>query len=116
MFLILYYYLFEFDKFISELYIDSNKKSFTALKYRKHTFLSIMPTLVAKIARNALSRAKQVDIQGNMKGDGFQMGGLLVVAAKGEKILFEFRQDNPAEHATNHDILQVKDYINFVIN
>ena len=107
-YLFFYNYLL-FLKFIifTELFIDTDKKSFTALSYRKHSYLSIVPTLIAKVARNALSRSKLLNIDGNMKGDGFQMGGLLVVAAKGEKILFEFRQENPAEHATNHDILQV---------
>lgn len=92
--------------FDGDIYIDTDKKSFTSLNYRKHNYLSIVPTLIAKVARNALSRAKIYGIEGNMKGDGFQMGGLIVVAAKGEKILFEFRQENPADHATNHDILQ----------
>ena len=43
-----------------------------------------------------------------MSGDGFQNGGLIVVEAKGEKVLFEFRQDNPADHATNSAILEVR--------
>lgn len=50
-----------------------------------------------------------------MKGDGFQNGGLLVVAPKGEKVLFEFRQENPADHAENSDILKVSGGNNFLI-
>ncbi|KAK7074085.1 hypothetical protein SK128_027899 [Halocaridina rubra] len=41
-----------------------------------------------------------------MRGDGFQNGGLLVVAARGEPVLYEFRQDNPADHAPNSSIIE----------
>lgn len=52
-------------------------------------------------------QAKELGIKGDMKGDGFQNGGLLVVAGKGEKVLYEFKQDNPADHAENATILKV---------
>lgn len=46
-------------------------------------------------------------ISGDMKGDKMQTGGLLVVSPKGEKILYEFKQVNPADHAENAAILGV---------
>ena len=52
-------------------------------------------------------QGKAWKVGGDMKGDGFQNGGLLVVAPKGERVLFEFKQNNPADHAENSDILQV---------
>lgn len=52
-------------------------------------------------------KGKAWKVGGNMKGDGFQNGGLVVVSPKGEKILFEFKQENPADHAENSDILKV---------
>ena len=42
-----------------------------------------------------------------MKGDGLQNGGVLVVE-KGGKLLYSFTQVNPAEHASNDDILKVQ--------
>lgn len=36
-----------------------------------------------------------------------QTGGLLVVSPKGEKVLYEFKQENPADHAENAAILKV---------
>lgn len=52
-------------------------------------------------------QAKELGVKGDMKGDGFQNGGLLVVAGRGEKVLYEFKQDNPADHAENATILKV---------
>ena len=45
---------------------------------------------------------------GNLEGDGFQTGGLLVVSQKGTDVLLEFRQKNPADHAKNEDVLKVR--------
>ena len=41
-----------------------------------------------------------------MQGDGYQNGGLLVVE-KGGKLLYSYFQENPADHASNEDILKV---------
>ena len=49
---------------------------------------------------------KEKGIDGDLKGDGFQNGGLVVVD-KGGKILFKFVQENVADHASNEDILKV---------
>lgn len=45
-----------------------------------------------KILR-AITRAKEVGIDGNTEGDGFQMGGTVVVR-KGGGIVYEFRQQD----------------------
>lgn len=92
--------------FAGELYIDTDKKSFKDLNFKKLGFLNMIPALIAKVARDAVRKGKAWKVGGDMKGDGFQNGGLLVVAPKGEKVLFEFKQDNPADHAENSDILQ----------
>ena len=41
-----------------------------------------------------------------MRGDGLQNGGLLIV--KEGKIIYSFVQENPADHASNADILKVQ--------
>ncbi|KAK4292056.1 hypothetical protein Pmani_035153 [Petrolisthes manimaculis] len=92
--------------FDGELYIDKEKKSFKDLNFKRHGVLSLIPALVAKVARKAVQKAKELGVGGDMKGDGFQNGGLLVVAGKGKKVLYEYKQDNPADHAENADILK----------
>lgn len=41
-----------------------------------------------------------------MKGDGYQNGGLIIVE-KGGKLLYSYRQENPADHPHNDEILKV---------
>ena len=45
-------------------------------------------------------------VGGDLKGDGFQNGGLIVVE-RGGKVLYSFVQQNVADHASNEDILKV---------
>jgi len=90
--------------FDGELYIDTDKKSFLALDYKKVGYLAMIPALLAKVAGEARRKAKEWAVGGDLKGDGFQNGGLLVVASKGDKVLYEFKQDNPADHAENSAI------------
>lgn len=51
-------------------------------------------------------QGKERGVGGDLRGDGFQNGGLLVVG-KGGKVLYSFVQENPADHAANEDILKV---------
>ena len=45
------------------------------------------------------------NITGNYKGDGWQNGGLIIVSAGGEKLLFSFKQKSPGDHVDNEVIL-----------
>ncbi|XP_042865833.1 prostamide/prostaglandin F synthase-like [Penaeus japonicus] len=91
--------------FDGELYIDTDKKNYKALNFKNLSALGLIPALIAKVARDTVRKAKQMGISGDMKGDKMQTGGLLVVSPKGEKILYEFKQENPADHAENAAIL-----------
>ncbi|ROT73689.1 prostaglandin F synthase [Penaeus vannamei] len=92
--------------FDGELYIDTDKKNYKALNFKNLGVLAMIPALVAKVARDTVRKAKQMGISGDMKGDKMQTGGLLVVSPKGEKVLYEFKQENPADHAENAAILK----------
>lgn len=52
-------------------------------------------------------QGKERGVGGDLRGDGFQNGGLVVVG-KGGKLLYSFVQENPADHAANEDILKVR--------
>ena len=44
-------------------------------------------------------------ITGDMKGDGFQNGGTLIVDKNGKQ-LYEYRQEDAAEHISAEEILK----------
>jgi len=92
--------------FTGELYVDTDKQSFKALGFKKLGLLALGPAILAKVARSAYSKAKSRGITGDMKGDGLQNGGLLVVGSEGPKVLFEYRQENPADHPDQDLILK----------
>lgn len=46
----------------SELYVDKDKKSFKDLDYKRLGVLSLMPALVAKVARKAVQKVRLCSI------------------------------------------------------
>ncbi|KAF4529682.1 hypothetical protein B566_EDAN010768 [Ephemera danica] len=92
--------------FDGELYIDTEKKTYNGLGFKRFSYLSILWALLTKTSRDAISRGKAANLGGDFKGDGLQNGGALIVGAGG-KMLFSYRQEEPAEHVTNSKILEV---------
>ncbi|XP_031560410.1 prostamide/prostaglandin F synthase-like [Actinia tenebrosa] len=64
-----------------------------------------MGGLLAKETRQSLSKSNAKGIKGNMKGDGMQTGGLLIVSQEG-KVLFSHSQTSPGDHVPNVTILE----------
>jgi len=87
-----------------ELYIDTQKKCYQDLGFKRLGFFGAMGSVLAKKGRGLMADAKSKGIGGNLKGDGMQTGGTLVVAAGG-KVLFSYSQDAPGDHAALQDIL-----------
>jgi len=92
--------------FTGDLYVDTDKKSFKDLGFKKLSLLALGPAIIAKVAREWNSKAKAQGITGNLKGDGQQNGGVIVVDKEGPKLLFEYRQENPADHPDQDLILK----------
>jgi len=53
-----------------------------------------------------MSRGRASKIKNDLKGDGLQNGGLLIVKKGGQEVLMSYKQENPADHASNSDILK----------
>jgi len=100
------------DEFVSgkywtgELYIDLQKEAYKKLGFKRLGFFEAFRTALNKIGRLAMGRAKDKNIKGDMKGDGFQNGGTLIVGAGGKDILLKFIQEHPAEHVSTDVILK----------
>ena len=64
-----------------------------------------MKLLFSSKWREAASRAKTIGVGGDVKGDGFQYGGALVIDKNG-KLLLEYKQEDAADHVSAEDVLK----------
>jgi len=94
--------------FKGELYLDSEKKCYEALQYQTFSYGSLLRQLFSKAWRAAHSRAGALGISGDLKGDGFQNGGALVID-KGGKTLLEYTQEDASDHVSSEAILKALD-------
>ncbi|KAG8181467.1 hypothetical protein JTE90_017528 [Oedothorax gibbosus] len=92
--------------FNGDLFIDADKKCYSDLGYKRYNILTIVPALVVKTSRDAISRVKAENLGGDMKGDKYQVGGTLVVSKGGEKILLNHKQESLADHVNPNEILK----------
>ena len=68
--------------------------------------------IISAAARAASSRAKSLGLGGNMRGDGWQNGGCLVVEkGGGDKPLLLYVQPSAPAIVSNADILKARLYI-----
>jgi len=81
--------------FDGELYIDSKKQCYTDLEMPRLGFFAIIGKLFSRIARSRYKAAAALG--GDMKGDGYQNGGTIIVDTGG-KLLHKYIQENPADH------------------
>jgi prostamide/prostaglandin F2alpha synthase len=91
--------------FQGELYVDNDKACYEALQYQRFSFWDLIKKLCTRSWLDKNSKAKSMGISGDMKGDGFQNGGALVVDKNGKQ-LYEYRQEDAAEHISADEILQ----------
>ena len=93
--------------FSGELYLDSEKKSYNKLGFKRDSLVKILPAAFSRKWREASSKAKSLNLGGNMtQGDGYQKGGCLVVGAGGSPTMLTYLQEDAADHASNEDILE----------
>lgn len=84
-----------------ELYVDVKKKLYAALKLGQGSLRMMM----APDVRKAYAVARKKNINGNLSGDGLQLGGTYVVD-KGGKVLLEFQQKQFGQIPLLQDILR----------
>jgi prostamide/prostaglandin F2alpha synthase len=92
--------------FDGELYIDLKKACYEELGYKRLGVFGIIGSLMKKKVREAMAAIKRENIKGDMKGDGFQNGGTIIVSAGGKKCLLNFVQEEPSDHVALEDVLK----------
>lgn len=95
------------EKFFSgELYVDIKKQCYKDMNYKRFNIFSIWMAVFNHRGRKGISKAREAGVGGDLKGDGFQNGGTLVVSAGGDKCLLSYIQENPAEHVELSKVLE----------
>jgi len=92
--------------FAGELYVDENKSSFKQLGFKRLGLLKLVPGLFSRKWKEAKEKADSMNLGGNLAGDGYQTGGVLIVGQGGAPTMYTYKQDDPADHPDNAEILK----------
>jgi len=94
--------------FDGDLYLDETKQLYTAFGTKVEGIKGILKTK----AWEAINQAKSEGFSGNLKGNGFQMGGTFVMDTKNYELVFAHRSEFFGDEAKPEDILKCcQDYI-----
>ncbi len=86
------------------VYIDEDKETYKALKFTSMGLLSGYGMLNPSVYTKA-SEAKKRGIVGNLQGDGFQLGGLLIIDKNGD-VVFSHVQKSYTDQPNVDDLLK----------
>lgn len=86
-----------------ECFIDEEKGFICALGGGTPNYLPATQGLLNKEVRTNYARAKEKNIEGNLKGEGRFLGGLLLVDENG--VQFEYKEKVFGDHAQVSDVL-----------
>ncbi|KAG5449630.1 Prostamide/prostaglandin F synthase, partial [Clonorchis sinensis] len=92
--------------FKGELFLDPDRSTYRAMDFKRVSGLSGFKSLFTKAGRDLNSAANAAHVSGNLSGDGWQTGGLLVVE-KGGKVLYQFTQEKVVNHPDYTKIMEV---------
>jgi len=94
------------EYFTGDLYLETSRESYKALGFKSFNICSIICSLFNKTARAAVAKGRSTKMKANFKGYPYLNGGVLVVEKGGQKVLLSYKQDNPADHVENSEILK----------
>ncbi|KAI9296706.1 PRX_like2 domain-containing protein [Neoconidiobolus thromboides FSU 785] len=89
-----------------DLLVDKDRVSYRALGLNKQSALVGLSDLFTSSGRTAMKAAKEANIQGDFKGDGFQLGGTFIVK-KGGGVVYEFRQNSSSVFPSIKEIYSI---------
>lgn len=72
--------------FTGDLYIDEGKKAYQRLQLPYLGWIKGITTLFTRSTKAWNDETKKMGIEGNLKGDGFQLGGTYVLGSKDGKV------------------------------
>jgi len=87
-----------------DVYYDPEKKLYQEMGLKRSGFFGVLGGMLTKKTWDMVGKTRAAGVTGNLQGDKGQLGGLFVVSKGGEKILFEFRQQDFNDHPDVQDI------------
>nr|CUU00395.1 hypothetical transcript [Hymenolepis microstoma] len=94
--------------FDGELYMDETRDTYNSLELGRVGMVSGFMSLLSGPGRSLIHETKEKKVDGNLKGDGWQTGGLLVID-KGGDVLYSFKQ---AKITENPDYAKIRELFN----
>ncbi|CAF2719114.1 unnamed protein product [Rotaria sp. Silwood2] len=92
--------------FSGDLYIDEGKKAYQILGLPYLGWIKGITTLFSRSTKLWNDETKKMGIQGNLKGDGFQLGATYVVSSKDGKVWLAHPQKDYGDHPSIDSIVK----------
>ncbi|KAI9292788.1 hypothetical protein K502DRAFT_355798 [Neoconidiobolus thromboides FSU 785] len=89
-----------------QILIDDERSVHKALDLPKLPVSAGLKDLMSSATRAAIAAAQKAGISGDLKGDGFQLGGTFVVEKETGKLLYEFRQLGAGAYTSSKEIYE----------
>ncbi len=105
------YNLFEENNYVpnGKIYIDEKKLTYKLMNFPSMGLLSGYGMLNPKVYMEGITASKR-GFKGNLQGDGFQLGGTVIIDKNGN-VLFNHNQTSYTDYPKENDILKViEDY------
>lgn len=105
------YNLFEEENIVPDgnVFIDESKKTYNLMNFSKMGFLSGYGMMNPKVLVGAFSASKR-GFKGNLRGDGLQLGGTIIVDKYGN-IVYSHDQKNYTDYPKEDDLIKfVKEF------
>jgi len=90
--------------FAGDVYIDQDYGTYKGLGLGRVSMLQLPKQMLSSTFRNANAKANSQGIDGNMKGDGLQLGGTYVIE-KGGTVLYGVKQQGFGDHPPLSDLI-----------
>lgn len=91
-----------------ELYVDSKKQCYKDLSFvRAGVFNAVYAAFFTAKGKQAFAKAKDEKTSSNVRGDGFQLGGILMVSRGGKEVLYKYVETNSLDEPPLDDVVKV---------
>ncbi|CAF3335113.1 unnamed protein product [Rotaria socialis] len=92
--------------FSGDLYVDQGKKAYQILGLPYLGWIKGITDLFTQSSKAWMDETKKMGVQGNLRGDGFQLGATYIVGPKDGKVWLAHPQKDYGDHPSIDSIIQ----------